>query len=826
MSRSLGDSPYLCGFHDPGGERVMLELGVPGWLLFTEELGFDPNNTSGHDYVRYSDTGLGVIVRLNAGYAGVGTLPFERFYDAFARRCANFARNSPGAHIWIVGNEPNHPIEWPGAEWDWGSSPPHPKTPPEGKRGEPITPQKYALCYRKVRSAIHSLPGHEQDLVLVAGIAPWNNLLTYTGNANGDWVVYFADVLKDLAKDSACDGITLHTYTHGSDPALIRSEAMMDPPFAQRRFHFRAYRDFMAAIPAGMRALPVFITETDQGDVPWRNENTGWVQAAYAEIAEWNRANVQKIRSLLLYRWPQVEGDRWGIDGKQGVIEDFRRALSARHMWEVAADSEALLRETIMDLNKQVTGLQAELAQAAKLADEVTPIRKAAEDLVKEAAPLQTQSLRQRLEALEAEAQAIGAAIQDPERIIAELRNQVATLQSQLQQRQSGAIERPAIADMVNKLAKHPTLPPYEKRTRPVSTLVVHHTDTPKTMTVQRLAEYHVFGERKDKDGKLLKAQWPGIGYHFVVAGDGVIYQGQLESTRSYHVGGEPNDFSIGISLIGRFMTRNYDGSERPPEDQVPTPAQLASTAHLVAWLMQEFKVSVDNVKGHRDVWPKATACPGEHWRGGANWHDMLVKRVQVVQEAARGTPGPRQYVDHYMLFWDHGMQWAEVDWRSAQPYMAHFRPTTGFSVEDAMLARHVTIVGGDAGVSGPDEARLRAAGAQVHRLSGASEAETKAMLDDLIAKNTPWPGAPPQAPRVEDPVSSPTGKEVPFGAAIPFAPSVAEEPAIPIPDEWTVPDDWDLRQSVQPGSIGARAPKRVKVEDPVSFGAEALQKR
>jgi len=47
----------------------------------------------------------------------------------------------------------------------------------------------------------------------------------------------------------------------------------------------------------------------------------------------------------------------------------------------------------------------------------------------------------------------------------------------------------------------------------------------------------------------------------FVVAPDGVIYQGQRETTRSYHVGGVPNDYSIGVSLIGRFMTRNYDGT-------------------------------------------------------------------------------------------------------------------------------------------------------------------------------------------------------------------------------------------------------------------------
>jgi N-acetyl-anhydromuramyl-L-alanine amidase AmpD len=813
MPRLLRDSPYLYGFHDPGGERIMLEAGVPGWVLFTEALGFDPNNAGGRDYSQFSNSGLGVIVRLNAGYSGVGTLPFERFYDDFARRCANFVRNSPGAHHWIVGNEPNHPIEWPGAEWDWGSWPPHPVN--EGKRGEPITPQRYVACYRKVRSAIHALPGHAGDLVLVAAPAPWNPLLTYPGNLNGDWVQYFADVLKGLASGDGGDGIALHTYTHGSDPALLRSEATMNPPFSNRRFNFRAYRNFLDVSPVAMSNLPVFITETDQGDDPWQNENTGWVQAAYAEINEWNRTHAQKIRSLLLYRWPQVQGDRWGIEGKQAVIDDFRKAMAARYTWEVRDEPQVALQQAIEALYQQVIGLQPDLEQTMKLADEVLPLKKAVDDLAKEAAPVQAKALGNRAVALQAEAAAIKAAIEDPNRIIADLRRQVAelgqqvgALQEQLLGCRSGAIEKPAIVDVVDTLPKHPTLPPYAKRTKPVSMIVVHHTDTERSMTVQRLAEYHVFGERKDAAGNLIKAQWPGIGYHFVVAADGVIYQGQRETTRSYHVGGDPNDFSIGVSLIGRFMKRNYDGTDRALEDQVPTAAQVRSTARLVAWLMQEFKVSAEKVVGHRDVWPKATVCPGEHWREGAKWRSLLMNESEALRQPARAAQ-----FEHYVLFWDHGAQWADTDWRNAQNYIAHFRPTTGFSVEGAMLARHVTIVGGDAGVSGGDEARLRSAGVEVHRLAGANEAATRAMLDDLVAKNTPWPGAPARA-----------------AMAVTVAPAgITEEPAIPQPDEWTVPDDWQLSQDPRQSSlsggpstgiapvtqadVGPRTRLRIKVE-------------
>ncbi|MBM4460365.1 MAG: hypothetical protein FJ011_21820, partial [Chloroflexi bacterium] len=99
MPRPLNDSTYLYGFHDRGGEQNMLDAGLGGWVLVTEEVGYDRNNTSGSNYTDLVSRGLGVIVRLNAGYAVVGTLPYERAYDDFAQRCANFVRSSSGAHL-------------------------------------------------------------------------------------------------------------------------------------------------------------------------------------------------------------------------------------------------------------------------------------------------------------------------------------------------------------------------------------------------------------------------------------------------------------------------------------------------------------------------------------------------------------------------------------------------------------------------------------------------------------------------------------------------------------------------------------------------------
>ncbi len=98
---------------------------------------------------------------------------------------------------------------------------------------------------------------------------------------------------------------------------------------------------------------------------------------------------------------------------------------------------------------------------------------------------------------------------------------------------------------------------------------------------------------------------------------------------------------------------------------------------------------------GHRDVWPKGTVCPGEHWKTGQKWWTLLEQEIETFQQGQAAGK-----MEHYLLFWDHGDNWPQADWRNAQAYLEHFRTTSGFSVDDALLAGHVTIVGGDAGVT------------------------------------------------------------------------------------------------------------------------------
>ena len=327
MARPLNDSPFLYGFHDPGGEDIMAEQGIFGWIFFTEELGSDPNNQSGRDYTPWSNRGFGILARLNNGYEPDGTIPNSSRYAQFAQRCANFVAHSPGCHIWIIGNEMNYAVERPGVQYDWSQQPPVILSP-----GEVILPTLYASCYRQCRAAIKSLSGHENDQVIVGAVAPWNPQTTYPTNPAGDWVTYLADILANLGSTANCDGISIHAYTHGADPKLVYTDAYMQAPFQNRQYNLRTYQDFLRAIPPSMRSLPVYLTEADQNDT-WLNSNNGWVQRAYGEINWWNQqAGTQKIRALILYRWPKGL-DRWGIEDKPGVITDFRQAMAQRYSW-------------------------------------------------------------------------------------------------------------------------------------------------------------------------------------------------------------------------------------------------------------------------------------------------------------------------------------------------------------------------------------------------------------------------------------------------------------------------------------------------------------
>ena len=329
-----GESPFIYGFHDRY-DRSKLEPGVTGWVLLTYGLGLSGDQAGGdrHTFYDWSRHGFGVIARLNHGYESAGTIPDPQHFDAFAATCAAFVKQSidpenpnGGCHIWIIGNEMNNPREYPGNN--------------QGSGGRPISPESYADCFNRTYQAIKdvytAIPGLSKDdgVVVPGAVDPYNA----QAGCNGEWLTRMLRHIEKL------DGFALHSYTHGTEPGLITNRKLFgqehnlpvrfpDHLLSWQYYNFYAYRTYMDLIPLKWRDVPVFLTETDQVQEQWNNENSGWVKGMYAEIDRWNSdPNRQRICCSLLFRWEAFDG-KWQIKGKGGVLQDFTEATRMKYRW-------------------------------------------------------------------------------------------------------------------------------------------------------------------------------------------------------------------------------------------------------------------------------------------------------------------------------------------------------------------------------------------------------------------------------------------------------------------------------------------------------------
>lgn len=285
-------TPSLAGLHD---REAVAIAPSDTWILDTVALSENPGPTNHVGSLHW-------ITRLNWGYGSTGTLPVPDQYPSFAQRAAAYVAASSGCSRWIIGNESNLRREWPD--------------------GQPIFPHHYAKCYKLTRDAIHSLPGHERDEVLIAAPGPWNAELKYSGNPNGDWIKYYTDVIDILHGE--IDGASWHAYTHGYNTALVTSEARMDAPFQEYHYEFRAYRDFAEATPPWLHHLPVYLTEAN-GNGPW--QAVGLMPAMLLEIDTWNQSSGRpKVQCVIFYRYPRY--DDFYIEGRGDVIAEYQSAVA------------------------------------------------------------------------------------------------------------------------------------------------------------------------------------------------------------------------------------------------------------------------------------------------------------------------------------------------------------------------------------------------------------------------------------------------------------------------------------------------------------------
>ncbi len=348
MNRSPG-WPNLLGLVDPdpknpGGLQTALGH-PPGWAVFQRSLSSDATVYRGDDWTSLSDAGTAVICCLEWEPGSGGTVPGFEHLPAFASRCREYVQGTRGCHIWVVGDEPNRASQWPGAAAD-----PHPDaegtlevlpprylpgrysqltghgTPATTSGTQPITPEQYAECLKQAGAAIRSVPDHEDDLILCAAIAPWNADFRDPDNPSGDWIGYFETVCTALGADDL-QGFALHAATSGSDLGEITTEERLAFPFSGRRRGFRAYLDFIHAIPPRFHHLPVFITEVSRLE-PWGNDDNGWTGAALADIQSHNRTRIQNpIRCAALYTWNSESP--WTLRDKPLLAADIARSISA-----------------------------------------------------------------------------------------------------------------------------------------------------------------------------------------------------------------------------------------------------------------------------------------------------------------------------------------------------------------------------------------------------------------------------------------------------------------------------------------------------------------
>jgi hypothetical protein len=150
------------------------------------------------------------------------------------------------------------------------------------------------------------------------------------------------------------------------------------------------------------------------------------------------------------------------------------------------------------------------------------------------------------------------------------------------------------IVDVVDDLTTHATKEYNTRALDSIHRVIVHHTTGNPHGSTEAIANYHV----NSRD-------WPGIGYHYLIDGSGVIEQVNRHETMSYHASYN-NDDSIGVSLKGSFVG-----------DVQPSDEQLDAAAWLIAKLKAE--LPIDDVIGHKETdWAQqpgnATQCPGDTW--------------------------------------------------------------------------------------------------------------------------------------------------------------------------------------------------------------------
>ncbi|XP_023180088.1 peptidoglycan-recognition protein SB1 [Drosophila hydei] len=127
-----------------------------------------------------------------------------------------------------------------------------------------------------------------------------------------------------------------------------------------------------------------------------------------------------------------------------------------------------------------------------------------------------------------------------------------------------------------------------------VEFVIIHHSDNPNGCSTSQQCQRMIKAIQSDHKGR---RKFSDIGYNFIVAGDGKVYEGRGFGLQGSHAPSY-NRKSIGIVFIGNF------------ENSAPSSQMLQNAKDLIELAKQGGYLRSDyTLLGHRQT--KATACPG-----------------------------------------------------------------------------------------------------------------------------------------------------------------------------------------------------------------------
>jgi hypothetical protein len=101
----------------------------------------------------------------------------------------------------------------------------------------------------------------------------------------------------------------------------------------------------------------------------------------------------------------------------------------------------------------------------------------------------------------------------------------------------------------------------------------------------------------------------------------------------------------------------------------------------------------------------------------GLEMPDLQFELEKVVTDLDR--PPANRPISHYLLLPTY--EWGIAEWHleAIRPFVKKYRPTVGYSVEEAAKAARVTVIGGEQSFPAESLEKLAMAGCLVERISG-----------------------------------------------------------------------------------------------------------